>query len=101
MLINDNSHYEATLRRSSRWVRTAIDADTKLVMSCLVGGRDSEYAMAFIDDLSRRLANRVQLTSDRAYLEAVEALSVATLTTPCWSRSTARRRIAPRAVTAL
>ncbi|BAB54780.1 msr9760 (plasmid) [Mesorhizobium japonicum MAFF 303099] len=36
--------------------------------------RDSEYAMAFMDDLSRRLANRVQLTSDghRAYLEAVE-----------------------------
>ncbi|PDQ19020.1 IS1 family transposase [Mesorhizobium sanjuanii] len=56
------------------WTWTAIDADTKLVMSWLVGGRDSEYAMAFIDDLSRRLANRVQLTSDghRAYLEAVE-----------------------------
>lgn len=56
------------------WTWTAIDADTKLVMSWLVGGRDSEYAMAFMDDLSRRLANRVQLTSDghRAYLEAVE-----------------------------
>ncbi|RVD55783.1 DDE domain-containing protein [Mesorhizobium sp. M2D.F.Ca.ET.185.01.1.1] len=56
------------------WTWTAIDADTKLVMSWLVGGRDSEYAMAFIDDLSRRLNNRVQLTSDghRAYLEAVE-----------------------------
>ncbi|PBB35417.1 helix-turn-helix domain-containing protein [Mesorhizobium sp. WSM3868] len=56
------------------WTWTAIDADTKLVMSWLVGGRDSEYAMAFIDDLSRRLSNRVQLTSDghRAYLEAVE-----------------------------
>lgn len=56
------------------WTWTAIDADTKLVMSWLVGGRDSEYAMAFMDDLSRRLANRVQLTSDghKAYLEAVE-----------------------------
>lgn len=56
------------------WTWTAIDADTKLVMSWLVGGRDGEYAMAFMDDLSRRLANRVQLTSDghRAYLEAVE-----------------------------
>ncbi|MCA0058039.1 IS1 family transposase [Mesorhizobium sp. B261B1A] len=56
------------------WTWTAIDADTKLVMSWLVGGRDSEYAMGFIDDLSRRLANRVQLTSDghRAYLEAAE-----------------------------
>jgi hypothetical protein len=40
----------------------------------LVGGRDGEYAMAFMDDLRSRLANRVQLTSDghRAYLEAVE-----------------------------
>ncbi|XHH03402.1 hypothetical protein RQ479_29600 [Mesorhizobium sp. ISC25] len=43
-------------------------------MSWLVGGRDSEYAMVFMDDLVKRLANRVQLTSDghRAYLEAVE-----------------------------
>lgn len=56
------------------WTWTAIDADTKLVMSWLVGGRDGEYAMAFMDDLSRRLNSRVQLTSDghKAYLEAVE-----------------------------
>ena len=39
-----------------------------------VGGRDSDAAMIFMDDLASRLANRVQLTSDghRAYLEAVE-----------------------------
>jgi IS1 family transposase len=56
------------------WTWTAIDADTKLIPSWLVGGRDSDYAMAFMDDLASRLANRVQLTSDghRAYLEAVE-----------------------------
>jgi IS1 family transposase len=56
------------------WTWTAIDADTKLIPSWLVGGRDSEYAMAFMDDLASRLANRVQLTSDghKAYLEAVE-----------------------------
>lgn len=56
------------------WTWTAIDADSKLVMSWLVGGRDSEYAMSFMDDLARRLSNRVQLTSDghKAYLEAVE-----------------------------
>jgi hypothetical protein len=46
------------------WTWTAIDADSKLVMSWLVGGRDSGYAMAFMDDLAARLANRVQLTSD-------------------------------------
>ena len=56
------------------WTWTAIDPDTKLIASYLVGGRDSEYAMWFMDDLRSRLANRVQLTSDghRAYLEAVE-----------------------------
>lgn len=56
------------------WTWTAIDADTKLLISYLVGGRDGEYALAFMDDLRDRLANRVQLTSDghKAYLEAVE-----------------------------
>ena len=56
------------------WTWTAIDADTKLIVSYLVGGRDSEYAMEFMDDLRSRLSNRVQLTTDghRAYLEAVE-----------------------------
>ncbi len=56
------------------WTWTAIDADSKLVVSWLVGGRDSEYAMAFMDDLAGRLENRVQLTTDghKAYLEAVE-----------------------------
>ena len=56
------------------WTWTALDADSKMIVSYLVGGRDSEYAMCFMDDLAARLANRVQLTSDghRAYLEAVE-----------------------------
>lgn len=56
------------------WTWTALDADSKLIVSWLVGGRDSEYAMAFMDDLRDRLANRVQLTTDghRAYLEAIE-----------------------------
>jgi IS1 family transposase len=56
------------------WTWTALDADSKLIISYLVGGRDSEYAMAFMDDVAARLANRVQLTTDghRAYLEAVE-----------------------------
>ena len=56
------------------WTWTGIDADTKLIVSWLVGGRDGEYAMAFMDDLRSRLANRVQLTTDghKAYLQAVE-----------------------------
>jgi IS1 family transposase len=56
------------------WTWTALEADTKLIVSWLVGGRDSEYAMMLMDDLRIRLANRVQLTTDghKAYLEAVE-----------------------------
>ena len=56
------------------WTWTGIDADTKLIVSWLVGGRDGDYAIAFVDDLRSRLANRVQLTTDgyKAYLQAVE-----------------------------
>jgi len=56
------------------WTWTAIDADTKLVPSWLVGKRDAGYAYAFIEDLASRLSNRVQLTTDghRPYLSAIE-----------------------------
>ena len=56
------------------WTWTALDSDSKLIVSYLVGGRDSSYAAAFMDDLAGRLATRVQLTTDghKAYLEAVE-----------------------------
>jgi hypothetical protein len=55
------------------WTWTAICADTKLLVTFLVGGRDTNYAIAFVDDLKERLANRVQVTSDGhgAYLRAV------------------------------
>ena len=56
------------------WTWTALDADSKLIVSSMVGGRDAEYANAFMDDVASRLANRVQMTTDghKAYLEAVE-----------------------------
>ncbi len=56
------------------WTWTAIDADSKMIVSYLVGGRDAEYAVEFIQDLADRLANRVQLTADglNAYIGAVE-----------------------------
>ncbi len=56
------------------WTWTAIDADTKLIPSWLVGSRDAYAAQAFVGDLAARLANRVQLTSDghSPYLQAVE-----------------------------
>ena len=56
------------------WTWTALDADSKLIVSYLVGGRDADYANEFMQDVAGRLANRVQLTTDghKAYLEAVE-----------------------------
>ena len=56
------------------WTWTAIDADTKVIVSYFVGDRGGESAMILMDDLRARLANRVQLTTDghKAYLEAVE-----------------------------
>jgi IS1 family transposase len=56
------------------WTWTAFDADNKLILSWAVGGRDAGYALALMDDVRERLANRVQLTTDghSAYLGAVE-----------------------------
>ena len=56
------------------WTWTALDADSKLIVSWLVGGRDAGYATEFMQDVAGRLASRVQLTSDglSAYLSAVE-----------------------------
>jgi IS1 family transposase len=53
---------------------TALDADTKLIIGFLCGGRDVGYATEFMQDVADRLATRVQLTTDghKAYLEAVE-----------------------------
>jgi IS1 family transposase len=56
------------------WTWTAIDADTKLCVSYLVGGRDGGWAREFMEDCASRIRNRVQITTDghKAYLEAVE-----------------------------
>ena len=56
------------------WTWTGIEAQSKLIVSWLVGGRDGDYAIAFMDDLRSRIENRVQLTTDghKAYLQAVE-----------------------------
>jgi IS1 family transposase len=56
------------------WTWVAIDADTKLVLSFMVGNRNAKSARLFIDDLASRLANRIQLTTDglRVYLDAIE-----------------------------
>jgi IS1 family transposase len=56
------------------WTWTAIDPDSKLMISWLVGNRDYEAARTFMADVASRLRYRVQLTTDgnKAYLWAVE-----------------------------
>ena len=55
------------------WTWTAIDADSKLIISYLCGGRDAEWATTFLEDLASRVSSRIQLTTDghRVYADAV------------------------------
>ena len=55
------------------WTWTAVDADSKLIVSWMVGPRDAETANLFMDNVKPRLANRVQMTTDglKVYLDAV------------------------------
>jgi IS1 family transposase len=56
------------------WTWVALDPDTKLVVSWMVGPRDGETALALMTDLGARLRNRFSLTTDGnpEYLQAVE-----------------------------
>ena len=56
------------------WTWTGLDADTKLCVSYLVGGRSADWAIDFMKDCAARIRGRVQITTDghKAYLEAVE-----------------------------
>lgn len=56
------------------WTYTAIDVDSKLMISWLVGCRTTANARDFMEDVAERLVNRVQLTTDgnRTYLTRVE-----------------------------
>jgi IS1 family transposase len=56
------------------WTWVAIDADTKLCVSYLVGGRDGWWAREFMNDCAKRVKGRVQITTDghRVYMDAVE-----------------------------
>ena len=69
--LNDNDNWKEL---GDQLVFVALDADSKLIPSYIVGKRSAGNAQAFIKDLSERLDNRVQLSSDalNAYIEAVE-----------------------------
>jgi IS1 family transposase len=84
------------------WTWTAIDADTKLVLSYRVGSRDAGVAYDFMQDIASRLRHRVQLTTDghRPYVAAVEDtfgadIDYATLTKIYGSASDGETRYSP------
>jgi IS1 family transposase len=84
------------------WTWTAIDADSKLVLSWLVGSRDAGAAHAFMTDVASRLRHRVQLTTDghTPYLSAVEDafggdIDYATLTKLYGADPQAEKRYSP------
>jgi IS1 family transposase len=88
------------------WTWTALDADTKLMVSWWIGDRDSSTGLMFMRDLQSRLANRVQLTTDGhgAYLEAVDhtfgddvdyAMLIKLYGNPEGERGTAERKYSP------
>lgn len=60
--------------RGDVWTWTAIDAETKLVASWMIGSRCAGAARAFLSDLADRMANRIQLTTDghNVYVDAVD-----------------------------
>jgi len=55
------------------WTYTALDADTKLIASWLIGARNADTAKAFLSDVASRLSHKIQLTTDGhvTYLNAV------------------------------
>ncbi len=71
---NASEEMKAAGQAGDVWTWIAMDADSKLIVSWLVGGRDAGYATVFMEDVASRLATRVQLTTDghKPYLEAVE-----------------------------
>jgi IS1 family transposase len=95
---------KGVLGHGDAYTWTAIDADTKLAISWLVGRRDHEYAEAFIYDLATRLAGRIQLTIDGhgPYIGAVEkvfggAIDYAMLVKIYGEENTNQKRYSPAA----
>jgi len=58
------------------WTWTAIDADSKLIVSYLVGDRDGEHALEFIGDMAERITDRPQITTDglASYVSAIDEI---------------------------
>lgn len=67
--VNQGAHGDGDV-----WTWTALDPDTKLMVTWRVGKRDAVTALRFLRDLRKRCAKRFQLTTDghHVYLTAVE-----------------------------
>jgi IS1 family transposase len=69
-----NVREENADKQGDAWTWTAIDANSKLIVSYLVGQRGPRWAKHFMEDVASRIDSRIQLTTDglRMYAEAVE-----------------------------
>jgi len=99
---NVPEEYKGVFGYGDLWTWVGQDADSKLVLSWLVGRRDAQTAHPFMHDLASRLSNRVQLTTDglHAYLEATDSafgtdIDYARLIKVYGSDPNAERRYAP------
>jgi IS1 family transposase len=56
------------------WTWIVLDADSKLCVAYLVGGRDSGWGKEFMNDCASRINSRLQITTDghRVYMDAIE-----------------------------
>ncbi len=81
------------------WTWVALDADTKLCVSYLVGGRGAWWAREFMNDCASRVKGRIQITTDghRVYMDAVEDASAQMWTMRNCRRFTALRMNRTRA----
>jgi IS1 family transposase len=61
---NVPEEHKGTFGYGDVWTWVAIDADTKLVPTWLVGERNNHDCLAFIADLKDRIAGRVQISTD-------------------------------------
>ena len=99
---NVPDEFKGTPGHGDVWTWTAIDPDTKLVPSWLVGERTLQDAWAFLTDLKMRLRNsRIQLTTDghEHYLRVVDGLWADNIDYAMFTRSTAvvaLRTVTPR-----
>jgi IS1 family transposase len=107
---NVPEEHKGELGYGDTWTWTALESDTKLLITWAVGRRDGFTAAAFIRDLADRLATRVQLTTDghKVYLEAVEgafgseidyAMLVKTYEGDSGTKASAERKYSPAVCT--